>query len=164
MFARTDAGQGTCNAFAGYLQKFVVSTADQQQLLEIAAEFQTALWMQEYLGDADVLLRARKRYKKSCRKKLFTPDDFEDYVHNEPSESDARQYLTGLVAHFNSLEDYVFTPLDLDCSRQIVLAGVVIRNRSVRLIETVLSIIAVNSELMDQRAGSCQLKLAANMA
>ena len=164
MYARTDAGQSRCNAFAGYLQKFVADTADQQQVLDTVGESQAALWMQEYLGNDDVLINARGRYKKLYLDKVVTPDEFEDYVRTEPSELEACRYLTGLVAHFNSLEDYVLTPIDIECSRQIVLAGIVVRNRSIRLLESVLAIVAINSESIERTSSRCKVKLVANTA
>ena len=164
MYARTDAGHSRCNAFAGYLQKFVTNTAEQGQLLDTVGESQAALWMQEYLSNDDVLISARDRYRKLDSDEVFTPDEFEDYVRSEPSEAEACQYLDGLVAHFNSLEDYVFTPIDIECSRQIVLAGMVVRNRSIRLLESVLAIVAINSELTERTGSRCKIKLVANTA
>jgi hypothetical protein len=164
MYARTDACPSRCNAFTGYLQKFVAGTADQQQVYDTVGESQAALWMRQYLDEDDILIKARDRYKKLYLGKVVTPDEFEDYVRTEPSEAGACQYLTGLVAHFNSLEDYVFTPIDIECSRQIVLAGIVVRNRSIRLLEGVLAIVAINSELTERTRSRCKIKLVANTA
>ncbi len=82
---------------------------------------------------------------------VFVPDDFEEYIFSETSEKLAREYVRGLTARFNDLEDFVLTPMTLENSRQIVLANIIIRNRSIRVLESVLSVIAVNSEILGRK-------------
>ena len=80
MFPEADVTTSRYDALAAYLQKFVSNTADHLQLLEIVGETQAALSLRQYFEDNQTLLKARDRYKSRFGKKVFTPDDFEEYI------------------------------------------------------------------------------------
>ena len=162
MFPGADLTTERYSAFAAYLQKFANNTGDQMQLLETAGEAQAALRLKEYFRGNAVLLKAKARYKALPGKDVFVPDDFQGYIANENSETLAREYLKGLTYHFNSLEDFVLTPIDLNCSRQIVMAGIVIRNRSIRLLEEILTVVAIDSELIMRKHKRSPVRLVTN--
>ena len=152
MFTSTEVWPGKYNACAAYLQKFVVDSADQMQLFEIIQEAGAASRLREYFKDNEVLRDAMERFKQIVGgNDVFIPDDFEDYVFSESAEKQAREYVRGLMVRFNDLEDFVLTPMTLENSRQIVLANIIIRNRSIRVLESVLSMIAVNSDILGRR-------------
>ena len=162
MFPGADLTTECYSAFAAYLQKFANNTGDQMQLLETAGEAEATLRLREYFRGNEVLLKAKARYKALHRKEVFVPDDFQLYIADENSETLAREYVKGLTYHFNSLEDFVLTPVDLDCSRQIVMAGIVTRNRSIHLLEEILAIVAINSELMVRKHKRSPVRLVTN--
>lgn len=162
MFPDADLTTERYSAFAAYLQKFANSTGDQMQLLETAGEAQAVLRLKEYFRDNGVLLKAKARYKALHGKDVFVPDDFQGYIADENSEKPAREYVKGLTYHFNSLEDFVLTPMDLNCSRQIVMAGMVIRNSGIRLLEEILTVVAIDSELVTRKHKRSPVRLVTN--
>lgn len=162
MFPGADLNTDRCNAFAAYLQKFANNTGDQMQFFETAGEAQATTRLKEYFQDNAVLLKAKARYKTLLRRKVFVPDDFQVYIASESSETLAREYVKGLTYHFNCLEDFVLSPIDLDSSRQIVMASILIRNRSIRLLEDILAVVAINSELIERKHNRSPLRLVTN--
>jgi hypothetical protein len=162
MFPGADLTTDRYSAFAAYLQKFANNTGDQMQLLETAGEEQATLRLKEYFRSNAVLLKAKARYKALHSREIFVPDDFQLYIAGEKSEILASEYVKGLTYCFNCLEDFVLTPVDLDRSRQIVMAGILIRNRSIRLLEEILDLVAINSELMMRKHKRSPLKLVIN--
>jgi hypothetical protein len=162
MFPDADLTTERYSAFAAYLQKFVDSTGDQMQMLETAGEAQATLRLKEYFLDNTVLLKAKARYKALHRREVFVPDNFQLYITGEHSEKSAREYVKGLTYHFNCLEHFVLAPIDISCSRQIVMAGIVIRNRSIHLLEEILVVIAIDSELMTCKQKRSPVRLVTN--